>query len=596
MSSKRLFFLYTTLIASVVSTAQDYYVVQYKNGDSRVEQISNIKEITLLNDGSTPFEKGQKEISRGLQAYYTFDNATCNDMQGTYHGSSNGGTFIDDTPNQSGKALLLKNAEYIVIPAAPLDGRANFSVSVWVKDFGNSLVMKSTDGSYFFGGTIRITEDQKVTYYTNKSNSGTPKVTFASQLSSMQSGQWIMLTIVTEQIDTYNATSTLFINGRKADSNSSNISVNNGAHSMMLGGRTETKATSQWSDPMKIDNVRLYSVALTEDEVAEIYARERRPAPITLSSSALTFNKDESKQTFVIKNNTSLPTNFTLSDDLEVIKCTPASGYLEPNGTSTVEVNVPNRDEVSTFRRGTIVVVANGARYAVNTEIDPGKNAQTGQIAVRRGLQAYYTFDNSTVDDNYQDYYPGQNNGGTFINDTPNGTGKALLLRQKQYVSIGYTPLDGKKSFSVSLWVKDFGTVCPIKSVGSNLFGPSIIIQENQRITYYTNKGNSGTPSVEFQTDFAPYQNGLWTMITIVTEQFETYNATSTLYINGRRADVQESSISVTSGATSMILGGQLGTQSNSAWSDPMKLDNVRIYGVALSDEEVAEIYASEIK
>jgi hypothetical protein len=45
-----------------------------------------------------------------------------------------------------------------------------------------------------------------------------------------------------------------------------------------------------------------------------------------------------------------------------------------------------------------------------------------------------------------------------------------------------------------------------------------------------------------------------------------------------------------------MILGGQLGTQSNSAWSDPMKLDNVRIYGVALSDEEVAEIYASEIK
>ena len=60
----------------------------------------------------------------------------------------------------------------------------------------------------------------------------------------------------------------LYIDGRKADAGTSYTYDNSGAKSMAIG--------SSDTDPMKIDNIRLYSVALTDNEVMEIYNAERQ--------------------------------------------------------------------------------------------------------------------------------------------------------------------------------------------------------------------------------------------------------------------------------------------------------------------------------
>ena len=72
-------------------------------------------------------------------------------------------------------------------------------------------------------------------------------------------------------------------------------------------------------------------------------------------------------------------------------------------------------------------------------------------------------------------------------------------------------------------------------------------------------------------------------MLTIVCEPSGN-SLLITLYVNGRKVDSGISEKTNASGGTSMCIGGD----------DPLIIDNVRLYSVALSDDEVAEIYASE--
>jgi hypothetical protein len=78
-----------------------------------------------------------------------------------------------------------------------------------------------------------------------------------------------MITVVTETSEGMTGgVCKLYLDGRKADAGTSYTYDNSGAISMSIGGNE--------TDPFKIDNIRLYSVALTDDEVMEIYNAERQ--------------------------------------------------------------------------------------------------------------------------------------------------------------------------------------------------------------------------------------------------------------------------------------------------------------------------------
>ena len=84
---------------------------------------------------------------------------------------------------------------------------------------------------------------------------------------------------------TYNGSScTLFINGSKVDTRSHNPGYLKGAGvSMVIGGKSLSYThnpnkyayMTSWPDRMKIDDVRIHNVALTDAEVAQIYEYEK---------------------------------------------------------------------------------------------------------------------------------------------------------------------------------------------------------------------------------------------------------------------------------------------------------------------------------
>ena len=208
------------------------------------------------------------EVTRGLQAYYNFNDGTAADSRNGYDGVFNGGTIISDTPNGKGKALFLKKGESVNIPYAPLDRKTNHTISLWVKDFGAGCLFACHDNRVFAPSLI-VTEGMQLKAYTGESSHN--KI-FNTNLSSYQSDKWTMITVVTStEGDNSQGTCKLYINGKRVDSGTSYTYDNSGAKSMMIGGSIDNLST----DPMKVDNVRLYSVALKDDEVLNIYNLER---------------------------------------------------------------------------------------------------------------------------------------------------------------------------------------------------------------------------------------------------------------------------------------------------------------------------------
>ena len=143
---------------------------------------------------------------------------------------------------------------------------------MWVKDFGTGCIVKTKKSTYVTNPTLCITEDMKLQYYTGQSNYDSAKKTFSADMSNYQSGQWVMVTIVTEFVKSNQVNSILYINGRRADAGTSYISSANGGTAMEIGG---TMPNGSWSSAMKIDNLRFYSVTLTDEEVMDIYNYEK---------------------------------------------------------------------------------------------------------------------------------------------------------------------------------------------------------------------------------------------------------------------------------------------------------------------------------
>lgn len=246
--------------------------------------------------------------------------------------------------------------------------------------------------------------------------------------------------------------------------------------------------------------------------------------------------------------------------------------------TSTFSAKLTNLTEATTYHIRAYATTDRGVTYGPETTF------VTRPPMVGRGLIAYYTFDDGTCDnirsDNYHGYLVGN---GTFITDTPNGEGKALSLLQEQYVNIGYTPIGTSKNWSISLWVKDFGTGSLVTAVSRDRADdPTLAISSTGNAQYISN----GSPrSMSFS--LGSYQIGEWVHLVLSVANSNNLS----LYVNGRRIDATNSPWSCQAGGDRMIIGGKT---SDFAWADPMKIDNVRLHNIALTDEEVKQIYDYE--
>lgn len=564
-----------------VAICQEIMYIEYQDGKSIKTEVKNVKSITFHDLDELPADPAIIDVSRGLLAYYTFDNETVNDTQNHFHGFLEKGTFISDTPSGKGKALFLKRGERVQIPYNPFNNLQNHTLSLWIKDFGSGPIFQAYD-NYVFAPTLYITEEVKARVYTGSSNYD-HFCPFSTDLSKYQSEKWTMLTIVTNtEGNKSRGTCKLYINGQLIESGTPYTNNNDGAMSMSIGGYAEA-----WADPMKIDNIRLYDVALTQEEVISIYNAERLPTTISVSPQKLYFDESTSHQSISIINNSLRLTDFSVSSSNKILDVSTSNSYIPPKSSKNIDIFIKDRNNIESYTTASITIESDGMYNSVPVEIEKGTKASAVSEVVSRGLQAYYKFDDGTIQDS-RNGYDGNIDGGTFITDTPNGRGKALFLKRGENANIAYAPLDGKRNHTISLWIKDFGAGYLFQCIDYHRYGPTLAITEDMKLKAYT--GNSNYDHYKlFNTTLTNVQSDVWTMITVVTSTNGTNSRGEVrMYVNGQRVNAGTSYTNNNSGAISMAIGGND--------SDPMKIDNIRLYSVALTDTEIMEIYNAERK
>ncbi|MBR2114901.1 MAG: carboxypeptidase regulatory-like domain-containing protein [Prevotella sp.] len=319
---------------------------------------------------------------------------------------------------------------------------------------------------------------------------------------------------------------------------------------------------------------------------------------VDINPQALSFDKDTDQLKFTMSSNYSKDLSYTISSNLDILTVSPDNGTLAARGKAEISVSVKDRKNVTTERNGSLTISMGGNTYVVNVSVAKYEEDETPAtpINTNRGLLAFYSFDENNADDMTGNKYHGVVSGGTFITDTPNGKGKALSMKAKDFVNIAYNPLSDKETQTVNMWIKDFGTG-PLFMLtdGSYYWAPSLFINSDMKLSYIRTTGTkpSNLNTVySTPTNLNSYSTGQWIMVTIVLTKTgldrNLAQGNAVFYINGRRIDSVSNSNS--SRGNSITIGGKFDTM----WNDAFKVDNVRIHGVALTDEEIEAIYNAE--
>ncbi len=223
-------------------------------------------------------------------------------------------------------------------------------------------------------------------------------------------------------------------------------------------------------------------------------------------------------------------------------------------------------------------------------------------IIVKEGLLAYWNFDNGNADDATDNGYDANFIGNPkFVNETPNGYGKSLLLQaaKNQRMVVPYNLIPA--TFTICFWVKDFGT---------GLFfgepqGRGLAVNNEGRIALTRFDAIFFLP-LSFDYNARNIQSSGWHHVALVVRSSGNgYNSNLfQLFIDGRKVDEQTGSYWYKS--SKFHFGGVITGTGNSI-GDMMdgnakaivpamsfKVDNIRIYSRLLNINEIKQIYNSE--
>ena len=325
---------------------------------------------------------------------------------------------------------------------------------------------------------------------------------------------------------------------------------------------------------------------------------EKSGARVEITPQNLSFGKDVEQLSFSIKNNDNQSQIYSISNAPDFIEVSPASGTVAAKSTQSISVHIKERSSITTNRSGQLTVNVGNDSYIVSinvsnsTSTDPNQGGgandpnqgQTSDVTLTRGLLAFYNFDNETSDNAYRNSNHGTITGtANYVTDTPNGKGKALSIETKAFMTIPNNLVENKSAFTVSMWVKDFGTGPLFTTInGNNVSTPSIIVLSSNNPQLYYNSWYS----VNLSCSLEAYQSSGWHMITYAASNSDEQVY---FYIDGKRIDNNRCG-RVGSTGSKMVIGGDI----NNVWADPMIVDNIRIHSVTLSDNEIKQIFDAE--
>lgn len=338
---------------------------------------------------------------------------------------------------------------------------------------------------------------------------------------------------------------------------------------------------------------------------------------LKVNKSEINLGTSNNMAAFEISNSGKIELQWTIKKDCDWIsEITPSAGNTAPGKRSSVTVKIDR----SKLEKGknysySIIITSNAGAADVTILASGGGNGEdpddpdnpnqpgSGENIVA-GLMAYYTFDSENADDATDNQIDGTlMNNPTFVDNTPNGKGKALFINgtKEQFVNIPYNPFKAKTSFSISLWLKDFGAGVIFNAVCSSSKyknAPGLLTNPDGKFEFTT--GGEDFYLGKYYPFSYPYkslQDNQWHMITLISTSKKDYGCIKQLYINGKLIDTTDGNFRAGSDnieATKIQIGGDgEGVYENLTFGS-FKIDNIRFYDRALSNQEIKAIYDYE--
>ena len=225
----------------------------------------------------------------------------------------------------------------------------------------------------------------------------------------------------------------------------------------------------------------------------------------------------------------------------------------------------------------------------------------TNSIAVPAGLKLYYTFDGGDCSDATDKGNDGISvNNPTYTTDTPNGSGKAIVIDgdKEQYININFNAFKGLSSYSVAFWINDFSTGAIFSGINpsqgeyasrQDAHWPKLFMRNDGKIgfdacgSYYDYHDFSS----KFSYNYTSIQSSGWHHIAVSYDGSIAY-----LYVDGNLKDNVNTDYNNPTNITKINIGGN-GNNTFPVYPS-MKLDNFRIYSRCLTKDDVKQIYEAE--
>ncbi len=577
----------------------------------------NLKRVTSIAIACTALLSARADITTGLRLYYTLDQTT-GSLVNDSSGNGNNGTiqnFTDDLVWTNGwinGALFLTNnpsglTNYILIPDSGTLNFTNenaFTLAAWIK-----MPNAQRNGSGIFArgsgnGGEQYVLDVQANRYRLVVRNASKTATTASTTVAPANNVWQHVAAVYDGATASTRTIRIYLNGVL------NVSVTNNAnlasllptnHVITIGARRSTSTAGSAFDLVTtntaLDEVRIYNRPLSASDVYELYSLNGRLAAITSQPRNITnYLGDYAPFNVTIDNN-----NSTL----------PVAYQWKWYGT-----NLANATTATLII--TNVALSNSGPYSVSISNVIGiTNSSTVYLQVQplpgadifSGLAGYWKFDDASGSSTATDS-SANNNPGTLVgfadlsacwvagitNGALNFNGDASTADLVAIPNIG-TPapsvldFNANPAFTLAAWVKaslpqtnGAAIMCKGTGGGGEQFAMDI---NGANFRFYVRDTNAAAVNLNTTVPL----NGTWQHVAAV---LDVTNGIMNYYVNGQLVNVAIPPASLNTNGHEVSIGNRQ-SGALTAYNLPFSgaIDDVRIYGRALTSADVQALYAT---